>query len=238
MTVPANKANMARYYTLTLHTVSKLSVTVHLRLVEAGVPVTTTTSSTTTTSTTQPSSPPTTIASDSQRIDVTVNPGTITVTTPYTASNRFVLPAMTLSSDGTYLQSATSFPKSTDGQIVVTSRLAPACPWTLSVSATSLTSGANSIPASGFGLTGGRLLNGGPGTASYAGTVSFTNIEALNPSPADGPGTGPGLSVTPQSWATSTAADGNADISGTLTLYTSTETPAGTYTGTISLSIS
>ena len=43
--------------------------------------------------------------SDTQNIQVTVNPGTITITTPYTSANPFVLPALTLSTDGTYLQS-------------------------------------------------------------------------------------------------------------------------------------
>ncbi len=45
-----------------------------------------------------------------QNIQVTVNPGTITITTPYTSTNPFVLPAMTLSADGTYLQSSAPFP--------------------------------------------------------------------------------------------------------------------------------
>jgi hypothetical protein len=57
---------------------------------------------------------------------------------------------------------------------VVTSTLAPAYAWTLSGSATPLTSGSNQIPASGFGLTGGTLLDGGPGAGNYSGTVSFT----------------------------------------------------------------
>jgi hypothetical protein len=61
-----------------------------------------------------------------------------------------------------------------DSQIVVTSTLAPAYAWTLSGSATPLTSGSNQIPASGFGLTGGTLLDGGPGAGNYSGTVSFT----------------------------------------------------------------
>jgi hypothetical protein len=177
------------------------------------------------------------VCSDTQNLQATINPGTITITTPYTAWNPFVLPAMALSSDGTYLQSSATFPKSTDGQIVVTSTLAPAYAWTLSVSATPPTSGSNQIPASGFGLTVGTLLNAS-GSGAYSGTVTFTNIPALNPSPADGPGTGPGLSATPQTFARSTAVDGNADMDGTLTLYASTSTPAGTYTGTVTFSVS
>jgi hypothetical protein len=176
--------------------------------------------------------------SDTQNIQVSVNPGTITITTPYTAANPFVLPALTLSSDGTYLQSSAPFPALAlpfAQQIVVTSSLAPAQAWTLSVAATALTGSGGSIPASGLGLTTGALLDTGVG--GYPGTVTFSNIPALNPSPADSAGTGPGLSATPQTWATSTAADGFAALEGELTLDAPVSTPAGTYSGTITFSV-
>ena len=181
------------------------------------------------------------ICSDAQNVQVTVNPGTITISTPYTAANPFVLPAMTLSSDGTYFQSSATFPGgngNTSGNIVVTSALAPAAPWAVSVAATPLTSsGGGTIPASGLGLIGGTLQNlSGPG--AYPGTVGFTNIPSLNPSPVDGPGTGPGLGATAQTWATSSASDGTALLYGTLTLDAATGTPAGTYNGTITFSVS
>jgi hypothetical protein len=261
---------------------------------------------------------PGSICSDTQNITVTISPGTITVSTPYTATNPFKLPNLALSNDGTYLTSSATFPAtgganasttttgtvadvttlsgatlnvtSTTGfapqgtitvvtssgsaeltytgvtptsftgvaysagagsiatggnvfgpnpqAIVVTSTASPAYAWTLSVAATALTSGANSIPASGLGLTNGTLLNAtGPG--AYPGTVNFgTGIPALNPSPVDGPGTGPGLSTTPQTWATSSAADGTAEMNGTLTLLAATSTPAGTYSGTVTFSVS
>ena len=108
------------------------------------------------------------VCSDTQNIQVTINPGTITVSTPYTSANPFVLPAMTLSSDGTYLQSSAEFPAASNPasqQIVVTSQLSPAYAWTLSVAATPLTSsGGGSIPASGLGLTGGSVINARPAT--------------------------------------------------------------------------
>ncbi|MGA2530744.1 MAG: Ig-like domain repeat protein [Acidimicrobiales bacterium] len=181
--------------------------------------------------------------SDTQNIQVAINPGTITITTPYTASNPFVLPPMTLSSDGTYLSSTALFPASSlpnSQNIVVTSMLSPAYAWTLSVSASPLTSsGGGTILASGLGLTAGTLLNPGTGAGgTYPGTVTFTNIPGLNPSPVDGGGTGPGLSGTPQTWATSAAVDGTAEMDGTLTLYAPTSTPSGTYNGTITFSVS
>jgi hypothetical protein len=176
---------------------------------------------------------------DQQNIQVTVNPGTITITTPYTAANPFVLPAMTLSSDGSFLQSSAAFPATANPaaqQIVVTSSLAPSYAWTLSVSASNLTSSAGTINSSGLGLTGGTLLNA-TGTGAYSGGVTFTNIAAHNPSPLD-PDTNTGLTGTPQSWAHSTAADGTAVIDGTLTLLAPTSTPAGTYTGTVTFTVS
>jgi hypothetical protein len=150
---------------------------------------------------------------------------------------------LTLSSDGTFFQSSATFPATSlpnTQQIVVTSSIAPAYAWTLSATATALTSGSNSIPASGLGLTEGigqGLLNKA-GIGAYPGSVTFTNIPALNPSPADAVGTGPGLTAAPQTWATSTAADGSAVMDGTLTLYASRSTPAGTYNGTITFSLS
>lgn len=174
--------------------------------------------------------------SNTANVQVVVSPGAITVSTPYTATNPFVLPQMTLSTDGTYFQTSAVFPKSGDNQIVVTSTLAPAYPWTLSVAAAPLTSGSNSIPASGLGLTGGTLENSS-GTGAYPGSVTFTAIPAHNPSPVD-TDTNSGLTSTPQTFAKSTAVDGTAVMDGTLTLFAATSTPAGTYNGTISFSVS
>jgi hypothetical protein len=180
--------------------------------------------------------------SDTQNIQVTINPGTITITTPYTASNPFVLPAMTLSTDGTYLQTSATFPAAANPaaqQIVVTSALSPAYAWTLSVSGTALSDGhGHTIPSSGLGLTSGALLNAtGPG--AYPGTVTFVpgGIPAHNPSPVD-TDTHTGLTGTPQTWATSSAADGTAEMDGLLTLFAATSTPSGTYNGTITFSVS
>jgi hypothetical protein len=174
---------------------------------------------------------------DQQNIQVTVNAGTITITTPYTSTNPFVLPALTLSSDGTYLQSSATFPASTNPsaqQIVVTSQLAGDPSWTLSVSASNLTNGSGgTIPSSGLGLTNGALL---ATTPAFPGGVTFTNIAAHNPSPVD-TDTNTGLTSAPQTWATSPAGNGTAVLDGTLTLYALTSTPAGTYSGTITFSV-
>ena len=186
---------------------------------------------------------------DQQSLEATVPPGTLTITTPYTASAPFVLPSPTLSPDGTFLQTSATFPAGSlpsAQQIVVTSSLAGDPGWTLSVAASNLTDGTGGvIPASGLGFTGATLIGAScvPGappvtsvcshTSSFPGRVSFTDLAAHNPGIPTSP---PGLSPAPQSMATSTAGDGSALIDGTLTLLVPTSTPAGTYTGTITFS--
>jgi hypothetical protein len=173
-----------------------------------------------------------------QALQVNVDPGELAISTPYTATSPFVMPAMTLSSDGTYLFSSAPFPASSNPnsqQIVVASTLAGDPGWTLSVTATDLTNGGSgTISASGFGLTNGQLINSG----TFPGIMNFTNIPALNPSPIDGPGTGPGLGPSPQIWASTPAGDGTAVMEGMLTLLAPTSTPPGTYSGTITFSVS
>jgi hypothetical protein len=174
---------------------------------------------------------------DTQNLQLTVNPGTITLSTPYTSSNPFVLPALTLSSDGTYFSSSATFPAATNSnaqQIVVTSTLAGDPGWSLSVAATNLSDGTGgTIASSGLGLTNGTLLN----TGTFPGSVAFTNLPSHNPSPFDPDGNS-GLGSTPLSWATSPAGDGTAVMDGVLTLLAPTSTPAGTYSGTITFSVS
>ncbi len=178
--------------------------------------------------------------SNTSNFHVRVDPGGLTMTTPYTPTFPFVLPAMTLSPDGTFLESSATFPDPSlpnSEQIAVTSSVAPAYAWTVSVSATPLSNGgAGSIPSSGLGLTNGALLNAS-GTGAYEGAVSFTNIPAFNPSPSDGAGTGPGLNTAPETFANSNAADGTAVMDATLTIFAATSTPAGTYNGTITFSV-
>ena len=86
--------------------------------------------------------------------------------------------------------------------IVVTSTVSPAYAWTLSVLPPPISpAAANSIPASGLGLTNGTLLNA-TGAGAYPGTVTFNNLPAHNPSPAD-TATNLGLGGTPQTLADS-----------------------------------
>ena len=176
---------------------------------------------------------------DVQNLQVTVNAGSITITTPYTSSNPFVLPALALSADGSYLSSSATFPApagTAAQQIDVTSTLAGDPGWTLSVTGSDLSDGnGHTISAAGLGLTNGALLN----TTTFPGTVTFTGEPAHNPSPltADAD-TNHGLSGGPYTFAATPAGDGTAVMDGTLTLLAPTSTPAGTYTGTLTFSVS
>jgi 6-phosphogluconolactonase (cycloisomerase 2 family) len=195
---------------------------------------------------------------ETQNFQVTIPPGTLTISTPYTPSNPFVLPAMTLSPDGTYLQTSAAFPASANPdsqQIVINSTVAGDLGWSLSVSATDLTNGSGGVISdSGIGLTAGRLIgascSSGPSpdyqtcsdSSTFPGSVSFVDLPAHNPSPTD-TDTNTGLSSAGGNsgiygFAMTPAGIGTAVMSGTLTLLAPTSTPAGTYTGTISLSAS
>jgi hypothetical protein len=195
---------------------------------------------------------------DTHDFQPAIDPGALTISTPYTPSNPFVLPPLTLSSDGSYLSTSATFPASTDPstqQIVVASTLAGDPGWTLTVSASDLTNGSGgAISDSGLGLTEGTLDGGScsPGPApyyqtcsassSFSGSISFTDRPAHNPSPED-TDSNIGLSSTGGSsgvyqFATTPAGIGTAVMSGTLTLLAPTSTPPGTYSGTISFTVS
>jgi hypothetical protein len=170
-------------------------------------------------------------------LQVSVSAGSLTITTPYTAANPFVLPAMTLNSTGTLLSSTARFPAATDPQIVVHSSLAGDPNWTVSVSATDLiTNPANTTPISGtgLGLTGGTLLP----TPVFPGSVSFTANPAHDPTtgtPGDG---NHGLKGGPFTFAQSSGGgNGSAAMFGTLTLLAPSQTQAGTYNGTITFTV-
>ena len=135
---------------------------------------------------------------DTQNITVTVDAGSITLTTPYTSTNPFVLPDMQLNAGATQLQTFAEFPKATDDPILVHSSLAGNPNWTISALSSNLTcqSGScttpitnqyQSICSQNVGLTWGATspIDGsstswdGPTAAlpngAFPGTVTFTD---------------------------------------------------------------
>jgi len=174
---------------------------------------------------------PGSVCTDPQNVQVSVGAGSLTISTPYTAANPFVLPAMQLDTTGTFLQSSALFPATADPQIVVTSTLAGNPTWTVSVSGTDLTSGGGTINGMGLGLTGGGLH----ATPAFPYVVNFTNNPAHNPNLADG---FVGIKGGPFTFAQSVGGGiGTASMQGTLTLLAPTSTAAGTYTGTVTFSV-
>jgi len=164
---------------------------------------------------------------DVQDIQVTVGAGTITISTPYTPTNRYNLGTMTLNADGTQLSASGSFPNAVDNPIRIISTLSGNPGWTASVTASDLnTSPANATPISGAGL----------GLTAITNTAFPTGKTAA--STTDIPANSPGLAGGPHTFAQK-ASDGNGtwDFRGTLTLLAPSSTLAGTYFGTITFTV-
>lgn len=174
---------------------------------------------------------------DTQYIQVTVNAGTLTITTPYTATNPFVLPAMVLNAAGTQLTSSAQFPALNDPSITVNSSISGDPNWTVSVSGSDLTglaSASNKINGQNLGLTGGALV----GTRTNGGSVIFTDNPALSPAVQPGAAGQLGIKGGPHTFAVSTGGgNGTTNMKGVLTLNAPTNTVADTYTGTILFSV-
>ena len=185
---------------------------------------------------------------DTQNITVTVTPGSLTITTPYTSAHPYVLPAMTLNSGATMLQTSGQFPLATDPQITVQSSLAGNPNWTVSVTDSDLScaSGACTTPVAGdyqsingenLGLTGGASTAALP-NASFSGTVAFTANPAASPAVAPSDPGSLGLKNGPHTFAKSSGGgNGTVNLFGTLSLNAPTLTQAGTYTGTITFTV-
>lgn len=198
-----------------------------------------------------PGDPTGAACTDTQNIQVTEPAGSLTISTPYNGTSVFTLPALQLSPDGTYLFSSATFPgpnaQSAQQFITVTSTVAGDPGWTVSVKASNLTFGTNTIPASGIGLTNGSMDNGatcsaGPAPAfqtcsnstTFPGSVTFTDDPAKNPNGSTPSNVG---LATAQTWAHTPAGNGTALMLGTLTVLAPTATPAGTYTGTLTFTV-
>jgi Bacterial Ig-like domain (group 3) len=179
---------------------------------------------------------------DTQTIQTKVTPGYITITTPYTAANPFVLPNAVLNSTGTLLSTSAQFPKAGDAPLTITSTLAGDPNWTATCTSTGLTGTGvttaagqvDSIGAANVGLTGWSEVTSAH--SNPASTVTFTdNAAAAGVQPGVTPTTGnKGLSGAPVTFATTTGGgNGTIEANGTLTINIPTNTVADTYTGTI-----
>ena len=174
--------------------------------------------------------------SDTQSIQVAVSAGYITITTPYTATNPFVLPAMQLAADGSLLTTSAQFPAASGPDLTITSTLAGDPNWTATLNASDLTGPAagpagtnNVIDGQNVGLTGWAT----DAKSNSATVVSYTDNAALaGVQPGTGTGTGGAKGV--HTFATTTGGgNGTLQAHGVLTINAPTNTINGTYNGTI-----
>jgi len=170
---------------------------------------------------------------DVQTITATVAAGTLVISTPYTAASPLDLGTLALNGTATLYTATAPFTN-----ISVTDTRAGNLPWTVQAQASALNSGANSINGQNVGLTSlvavpiaGNALPGAPGN------ITTTDNNAANGvAPAD-PGT-LGLGNAAHTVLHATNGAGSISYNGTLTINAPTSTLPGTYTGTITFTIS
>lgn len=158
-----------------------------------------------------------------QDVNVTVVPGSMSITTPYSAASPFNLGDATVSEDGTEIVASGDFGTSASGGITITDTRAGNQAWTASAIATDFTDGSsNTISANDLSLTGLTQVYTA-GNALQSGDVTVTDVEALGD--------------TQHAFASTTNGNGTVRIYGTLGLNAPTSTVAGTYTATLTFTI-
>ena len=185
---------------------------------------------------------------DAQTLEVGIPAGTLTITTPYGPSNPFQLGTATLNPGGSEFTASGVFgTPATDGPnagITITDTRAGDLPWTASAQVSNFSDGATPTPD----LINGQNLTFTDVTPSYISgnalqspDVTTTNVTdsppGATPYAASATGTD-GLGGEPHEFASATAGDGEVYVNGLLTLTAPTSTPAGTYTATLTFTIS
>jgi len=182
-------------------------------------------------------------------IEGTVPAGTISISTPYTATNPLNLGTLALNSAGTYFSAAASLDSGTGdvpgvnfNGITVVDTQSGDLPWTVSALSTALSDGSGhpggTISGENVGLTNLTPVFVS-GNAIQTGDVTVTDQPAATPpvSPTDTGSLGLGGSAAHQIAADSAQPDGTVGINGTVTLNAPTSTEAGIFVGTITFTI-
>lgn len=187
----------------------------------------------------------TTCRSDST-VQTTVNPGTLSIATPYTPTHPLVLPDMALNGAGTELSTHAAFGSAAVGDtpsgansIYVVDTRAGNADWAASAQASVLTSqNKDLIDAQNVGLTGLQAIPV-TGNALTASSLQFTPNPAAEPAvaPNSTGQLGLGGGVAHQFAATTGGGDGSIGMVGTLTITAPTSTKAGTYTGVVTFTV-
>ncbi len=181
---------------------------------------------------------------DPQYIKVTVDAGTLIISTPYTQSTPFDLGTMQLDSSGAFFHAAKPFGTAADTGhgIQITSTEAGDPAWTASVYSGDFTSGTNSINGQNFGFTGVTAVPVGSnplGTPAKPVVVNDVPVGPSKPYAAAATGTDglKGSASAQHVFAKAANGDGTVAIVGNLDLYAPTSTPAGSYTGVLTFTI-
>jgi hypothetical protein len=176
---------------------------------------------------------------DPQNVQTTVAPGTLTISTPYTAANPFSLGTMVLSADGNTLSASAAFGDSavaaasdpgngvgasTTNGVTITDTRSGSTGWTASAKDTDFTSTTStSILGANLGFT--HLAAKYPTGNKLAGHVITTDIAALS-------------TTTATAFATTTYGPGTVNITGTMGLSNvPTSTKPGVYNATVTFTI-
>jgi hypothetical protein len=171
------------------------------------------------------------VTPDPQSIQVTVDNGSLILSSPYTPALPFDLGHMVLDSTGTFLHASAPFGNAAGGGLTVTDTRAGNAGWTVSAVANNFSDGGvNIIDAKGFGLTGVTPNYQGPTAASNAinpatNAVSPSNVPANDLTAGN---TAAGLGAK-SPIASVVKGNGTVRITGVLDLYAPSSTVAGVY---------
>jgi len=197
------------------------------------------------------SAPACTTCNTTATIEGTVPAGTLSISTPYTATNPLNLGTLALTPSGSYFTASASLDSGAAGDvpgtgtfsgITVVDTQSGNLPWTVTALASNLTDGTGHAGGTISGENVG-LTNLAPvfvsGNAIQAGDVTVTNQPAATPpvGPTDTGDLGLGGTVAHTIAADTAQPDGTVGINGTVTLNAPTSTEAGVFVGTITFTI-
>jgi hypothetical protein len=184
---------------------------------------------------------------DPQNLQAEIPAGTLTISTPYGPSNAFDLGTATLNPNGGEFTASKGFGSATDPSAGVTiTDTGVNSDWTASAEVTNFTGpGGAAINGQNLTFTGvtPSYLTGNAYQASGVGTIPVLTNNVTNTPPGGFPygptATGSdGLYGAAHAFAdTTTPGGGEVNIFGTLTLNAPSSTPAGTYTATLTFTI-
>ncbi len=175
----------------------------------------------------------------SQSIDVNIPTGALTITTPYSSASPFALGTATLNASATEFTASAPFGSSSSPSqgVTITDTRAGDLPWTASASVTDFISGSSNV-INGQNLTfTGVTASYISGNALQAGSVVTNDVTNSGVYAAAASGSS-GLKGGPHTFATAAAGAGSVYIYGVLNLVAPTSTAGGSYSATLTFTVS